>query len=197
MKDEFLVMRKKPLSQYFKEVVEPEIDVRNLSNSRKNNGLSTREKLGLVLLSYFLSLLNKKVYVPAVNKNCDDGAIADLESNLYYPVEQTYVYEGKWDNNALEGIEDVFEKKIKMGDQYAVNSWLLIYCNAKGSFNSQKITKQLNKTKFRSVIIVGPNGKEKYSYYIYLVRDGGIVVDKLFELKIDNKGCGVLNMLWV
>lgn len=188
MKEEFQIMTKAPLEEYFVKVVIPEIRGIQLRDSRKNPaiGLSPREHLGLVILSFFLRWLNKQeTYAPAINNSaCDDGAIANTENNQFYAVEQVFIYEGKWDNNVIQGIKDALNKKNK-GEQYATGSILLIFCQAQGDLVPNSIKKDLEKSSFESVLIFGPTGKAEFDYNILLAKEKGEIFNSHFILSIN------------
>lgn len=196
MKEEFYVMNKS-LEEYFMDFIVPNVRKGELKDSRKIDSIhSLREHVGLTMLSYFLSKLNKGDYVPAINNsNYDDGVIADRKRKIFFPVEQVYVYESIWDNKALDGVKDALKKKHRKGVGYAQNNWLLIFCNANGNFNPDWIKSLLRITEFESVILFGPAGDEEFNYIFYLVKDGKRLLKSPFKLSISSTGKATLKNL--
>lgn len=185
MKVAFDVMTKVNLEDYFVKKIVPESQKYELRDSRKTDtGLSHREHVGLVVLSYFLCWLNgKETYVPAINnKDYDDGVITDLDSDNFFEVEQVYVYEQKWDSRVAQGIIDALNgKNLQRKD-----SILLIFCNAIGDFRPAFIKAQLKQSCFKSVLIVGPSGTDKYSYNIILAKENDVILNSHFLLSINS-----------
>ena len=189
MKELFNIMVKTSLENYFVEKIIPESLKYELRDGRKTDiGLSHREHLGLVILSFLLRWLNyKKIYVPAINKQYDDGAISNIDTNEFYPVEQVYIYEEKWDNKIVQGIKkDALNKKNEKGSEYASGSILLVFCNAVGDLNPNSIKNELKKSFFKSVLIVGPSGKGKYDYNIILAKENNEISNRHLELSINS-----------
>jgi hypothetical protein len=150
--------------------------------------LSLREHLGLFILACFKTELDSKTYRPVLPSSASfDGGIADLGAGIIYPVEQTYVYEKKWDGNAIAGIKNGLKIKNK-GSQYSKGNWLLIFCNADGEFKPEIIKREIMCSDFEWVILVGPSGKGEFDYYIYLVKDWNNYREEIFNLHIDEKG---------
>lgn len=184
--DYFFVMSKLTLEDYFIRCIVSEVEASDLRSSRRNFiALSPREHLGLVILSFLLRWINKTEYRPALNENHDDGAVCDIASNKYIPIEQTFVFEQKWDDHVQDGIKDVLTRKNKKGQNYADGAILLIFVNAQGDLDLTSIMSELQNSYFESVVIIGPSGTGKFDYIVILVKEAHKICDRQLNLSID------------
>jgi len=195
VKEPFDVTR--DLGNFFKDYLVEKIRTGDIKSSRKIDGVhSLREHIGLTVLSFFLTEFMKSDFVPAINnKNYDDGVIADRKGGTFFPVEQVYIYEKAWDNNVIEGVRVVLGKKIDKGSEYAKNNWLLIFCNAIGTFNPDDTEEYVRKTSFETIVIFGPTGEAEFSYTLYVLKYDDKISKLLYALSISPEGKATLTDL--
>lgn len=198
MSEIFNVMLKTSLEEYFIQKFIPEFKSKTLSNSKKNElDISLREHLGLIILSYFLQWLNKSdTYRPSVgNEIYDDGAIAELKTGTFMPVEQVYVYEKFWDWKAEEGVKNALAIKDK-GREYAKGNTLLIFCNAEGDISLGNIRKNLEESYFETIILIGPKGISEFDFNLVVAKENNTIHNSQYNLIIDeNTGVGIINII--
>jgi hypothetical protein len=166
----------------------------DITSSRKIDGVhSLREHIGLTVLAFFLTEFMRSEFVPAINnRNYDDGVIADRKDGTFFPIEQVYVYEKAWDNNVIDGVKVVLNKKISKGSEYAKNNWLLIFCNAIGTFNPDWLEEYVSRTNFETIIIFGPTGETEFSYTLYVLKFDNKISKLLYGLSISPEGKSTL-----
>ncbi len=158
----------------FKHFVMPGLgDVNWIEDSSKvtDTTMSKREWIGLIVHAIALmDLTGNDLQVAKMLEN-DDGGLVRGNSEAVY-VEQTLAtHRDKRYKTLLEAVEGQVDAKSSLGQNYADNRHLIVFCNINGDMQEDELARIVSKGSFNIVTIFGFDGKTRHYLGFVFDRD--------------------------